>query len=100
LGDATDAIHLKDSKEQPDGEWYHVPVGSGDGQVLRILEDLAKRDWAGMLSIEPHLTHSRAVLATGPGGQQNQQFASMSPADTFQVAAEAGIDLLKRVGKR
>ncbi len=100
LGPATDAIHLKESKKQSDGTFQHVPVGTGDGHVPEILRDLADRGWEGPLTLEPHLAHSAAVMATGPSGQANQALKDMTPAECFQLAAEAAKDVLKQVGKR
>ena len=62
LADQTDAIHLKDSTQDN----MHVPVGQGNGQVEKILADAVKRGWSGPLTLEPHLTHSKSVVATGP----------------------------------
>lgn len=90
LRDVTDAFHLKDS----DAENQHVPVGQGAGRVRDILADAAARGWQGPASLEPHLKHSAAVMATGPSGQANQQFADMSPADCFHAAATAARELL------
>lgn len=99
LGDTSDAIHLKESKKQPDGGYFHVPVGTGDGHVQRILQTLADRGWTGPLTLEPHLSHSAAVMATGPSGQSDQALKDMTPAETFQVAADAAIGILKDVGR-
>ena len=93
LRDMTDAIHLKDS----DRKGQHVPVGAGAGQVRKILADAVARGWSGPLSIEPHLQHSKAVQATGPGGTPNQQYAQMSGADSFQAACAAALKLLGEI---
>lgn len=99
LGDTSDAIHLKESKKQPDGKYFHVPVGTGDGHVQRILQTLADRGWTGPLTLEPHLSHSDAVMATGPSGESNQALKDMTQAQTFQVAADAAIAILTDVGR-
>ena len=99
LATASDTIHLKDSKKQPNGDYHHVPVGDGDGHIPQILADLVKRQWQGQLTLEPHLAHSKAVLATGPSGKANEQLASLTPAQAFQVGADAAKKLLKDVGK-
>ena len=96
----THAIHLKESKKTEDGNFQHVPVGQGDGQIEKILTDLASRDWDGPLTLEPHLARSPAVLATGPHGQANASLADMSDAECFLAAAEAATALLKKIGKR
>jgi len=93
LRDVTDAFHLKDSTP----EHQHVPVGEGTGQIERILRDALARGWRGPLTIEPHLSHSGAVAATGPGGFQNETFASMPLPDSFDLAAGAAKELLARV---
>ncbi len=99
LASASDTIHLKDSKKQPSGEYHHVPVGEGDGNIPQILADMVKIGWQGQLTLEPHLAHSKAVLATGPSGKANQQLSSLTPAQAFQVAAKAAKKLLSDVGK-
>lgn len=99
LRDTTDAIHLKDSKWIGDKK-CHVPAGQGDGRIPDILADAAKRGWTGPLTLEPHLVHSAAVMATGPSGDTNQAFNQMTPPEAFQVAAEAAIQLMQTVGKR
>ena len=96
LRDRTDAVHLKDSTAPPNA--MHVPAGEGNGQIPRILADALERGWDGPLTLEPHLAHSAAVMATGPSGQQNQALADMSPAECFQVAAEAAKKVLAGIG--
>ena len=93
LRDVTDSIHLKDSTT----ENQHVPVGQGNGQVERILRDAVSRGWSGPLAVEPHLSHSKAVAATGPSGNRNEAFASMSPADSFHIAVETAQQLIEAV---
>ena len=90
LREVTDAFHLKDS----DDRHQHVPVGQGAGRVRDILADAAARRWHGPVSVEPHLQHSAAVMATGPSGQANRQFADMSSADCFHAAVAAARQLL------
>lgn len=94
LADRTDAIHLKDSTEGN----MHVPVGQGNGQIEKILSDAVARGWSGPLTLEPHLTHSKSVVSTGPSGQQNQAYSAMEPAESFEIAAQAAKDLLAKVG--
>jgi sugar phosphate isomerase/epimerase len=93
LKNATDAFHLKDSTK--DGQ--HVPIGQGAGYAREILRDAFQNNWSGPLSLEPHLAHSAAVMATGPSGQANQEFKNMSAADCFQVAAQEAKKLLQEV---
>ena len=96
LKGATDAFHLKDS----DAKNQHVPVGAGAGKVKQILTDALKSGWTGPLSLEPHLSHSGAVADTGPHGQANQAYASKTPAECFQIAADAAKKLLKEIGAK
>lgn len=93
LRDYHDAFHLKelDAKKQ------HVPIGTGIGQTQRILGDALARGWKGSLSLEPHLAHSPAVLATGPTGIANQSLASLPTAEVFHIAAEAAKLLMTQV---
>ncbi len=86
----TDAFHLKDS----DAEKRHVPIGQGEGQVRRILEAALAQGWTGMLSLEPHLTHSGAVARTSVGGKTSKAYEKMTPPQCFQTAAAAAIELL------
>lgn len=96
LRESTDAFHLKDSTAQN----QHVPAGQGAGQIERILRDALARGWRGPLAIEPHLSHSGAVSATGPSGVADETFASMPPAQSFHIAAQAAQQLLARVSQR
>ncbi len=90
----TDCIHLKDSNK----EKVHVPLGQGAGHVKTILSEALKAGWHGPLTLEPHLAHSKAVLATGPSGQVNVEYAKLSHAESFQIAADAAQKLLKEIG--
>jgi len=94
----TDAIHLKDNVRNADGKLHHVPAGQGGGFIKEILADAAKSGWTGPLTLEPHLTHSAAVMATGPSGVANQAYAAMTPAESFAIAAKTAKDLIASVG--
>ena len=94
LGDRTDAFHLKDS----DTKNQHVPIGQGNGRAKEILADAVKRGWSGPLSLEPHLQHSAAVMATHASGSANQKFSDMSAEDVYQLAAEVASKLLGDIG--
>ena len=94
LKDRTDGFHLKDST--PDH--MHVPVGEGVGQVRQILAEANALGWNGPLSLEPHVAHSSAVMATGASGREDQALKDLSPADSFQVAAEVAKKLLNEIG--
>ena len=93
LRDQTDAFHLKDS----DSKNQHVPLGQGAGFAREILADAATRGWTGILSLEPHLARSPAVLATGPSGQANQALKEMTAQEVWQVAARAARDVLEKI---
>jgi sugar phosphate isomerase/epimerase len=92
--DHVDAFHLKDS----DAAGHHTPVGQGIGGVREILADALARGFVGPFSLEPHLQHSPAVLATvaetGMDSKANQKFADMSAADCFHAAASVATKLL------
>lgn len=93
LRDHTDAIHLKDSR---DGQ--HMPAGEGAGFIPEILADAAARGWDGFLSVEPHLSHSAAVAATGPSGQANAKYGEMPLNESFVLAVNTAHALLKKTG--
>lgn len=94
LREMTDAFHLKDSTAKN----QHVPIGQGNGKAHEILNDAKNRGWCGPLSVEPHLSHSAAVMATGPSGQQNQEYSAMSLPDSFYTAVSIAQDLIEEVG--
>jgi len=94
LRDKTDAIHFKES----DANNQHVPLGTGAGQVRKILADAVSRGWSGPVILEPHLAHSAAVMATGPSGAANQALQDMTPAEVFQIAADAAKGVMDEVG--
>lgn len=94
LRDLTDAFHLKES----DKNNLHVPIGTGNGRVREILSDAKSRGWCGPLILEPHLQHSKAVLATvaitGMTTKPNAKFAEMKREDVFHYAAETAKSLM------
>jgi len=94
LAGQTDAFHLKDSDERN----QHVPIGQGNGQAPRILRAAAEAGWAGPLTLEPHLVHSAAVMATGPSGQANESYQHLGPRGCFKLAAAEAQQLLEDVG--
>ncbi len=91
--DKTDCFHLKDQLHNNE----HVPLGQGDTDARAILRDAHARGWRGPCVLEPHLTHSKAVVATGVHGTGDQSLASLSPADSFQVALKAARELLASI---
>ena len=94
LQDVTDGFHLKDSDENQ----QHVPAGQGAGQLRKILTDAQDRGWVGHLALEPHLSYSAAVMATGPSGQVNEALCNVTPDKSFQLAAEAANAMLNEIG--
>ena len=82
------SFHLKDSTS----ECVHVPIGEGAGKAREILTDALKSGWTGLLSLEPHLAHSEAVMATGPSGKAAMQ--DVDPVDAFLHGARIGKELL------
>lgn len=93
LHSQVDAFHLKDSKGSE-----HVPVGSGDGRVVDILTDAVRRGWSGPCSVEPHLSHSTAVAATGPSGTQSEAYGNIPTTESFHIACEAAKKVLTEAG--
>ncbi len=81
-------FHLKDSTH----EKVHVPLGEGAGQAREVLADAAAAGWSGLLSLEPHLAHSTAVIATGPSGTAAMQ--DRDPVDAFLHGAKTAQALL------
>lgn len=94
LKTVTDAFHLKDST----GDNQHVPAGQGAGRIPEILEAAVAMGWSGPVAIEPHLSHSGAVAATGPSGAVNEAFSAMPAEESFHLAVEVGKQLLADAG--
>jgi len=92
--DKTDCFHLKD--QRADGQ--HVPMGQGDTNAATILQAAKASGWQGPCVVEPHLTHSAAVVATGVHGSGDRSLADLSPAESFAVAVKASKDLLTSLG--
>ncbi len=107
LRDHIDAIHLKDNRwtkpanpaDPPcPSQLEHVPVGQGDGSVKEIIADAVKRNFSGPISVEAHLFHSPAVIATDASGIPNQTFESLNAPECFQIACTAAKKLLAAAG--
>ncbi len=94
LAPYTDAFHFKDQCE--DGQ--HVPIGFGDTAARAILKDAVRRGWSGPVTVEPHLTHSEAVLVTNVSGSGDTRMADLPPAETFNVACQAARELIEDLG--
>lgn len=65
----------------------NVPAGQGDGKMREILKDAFANNWAGMLTLEPHLTRTSGL--EGKNGAQ-----------LFKIASEALKGLLAEVGAK
>jgi sugar phosphate isomerase/epimerase len=96
LRDTTDAIHIKDNLWQGE-QFFHMPAGMGNGRIPEILADAAARGWQGPLTLEPHLQHSAAVVATGPSGVANQAYSNIPLAESFDIAAKAARAIFKKI---
>ncbi len=92
--DTTDCFHLKDQKHNN----QHVPIGTGDTDAPAILKDAVDAGWQGPCVVEPHLTHSDAVIATGVHGTGDVSLSNLSAAESFHIAVEAARQLLNSVG--
>jgi 3-dehydroshikimate dehydratase len=77
-------FHVKDCRKS-DGAI--VPAGQGDGHVREILRDAFATNWAGYLTLEPHLS------AAG-------QYAGFTGPSLFKTAAEALKAILQEVGAK
>jgi sugar phosphate isomerase/epimerase len=93
LESATDSFHLKDSR---DGQ--HTPAGQGAGFIREILSEAVAQGWNGPVAIEPHLSHSGAVAATGPSGIANETYSKMPLPESFHIACGIATTLLNEVG--
>lgn len=75
-------FHIKDYSN---AKKQNVPVGQGDGHVREILGDALKNNWAGLLTLEPHLT-------------KTDGFTDVDGGVRFKAAAEALKGILKEIG--
>jgi sugar phosphate isomerase/epimerase len=96
LRHATDAFHLKDSTK----ENQHVPIGQGNGHAREILSDAQSSGWVGSLSVEPHLSHSSAVMATHVSGEENQEYGKLPLPESFHAAVTIAQKLIEEVGAK
>lgn len=90
----TDCFHLKDQKVNG----QHVPIGLGDTDAEAILCDAISSGWQGAFVLEPHLTHSQAVITTGVHGAPDVSLTGLSRGDTFQIAVNAARKIMESVG--
>lgn len=65
LGDLTGYFHIKDKHpDQP----HCCAAGTGHGKIPQILADCKRRGWAGVMTIEPHMT--KAAQFSGFAGPE------------------------------
>ena len=79
-------LHVKDAiANTPDV----VPAGEGDGQLREVLAALKARDYAGFMSIEPHLGQYNAFGAlSGPEQWTRAHHALVGLIDELDVARD------------
>ncbi|QQE13501.1 sugar phosphate isomerase/epimerase [Planctomycetota bacterium] len=94
LKSITDCFHLKDQKLDN----QHTPIGLGDTNSPAILTEAITNGFTGPIIVEPHLTHSEAVLATHSTGTGDLSLASLPPAETFHIAVTTAQQLLTDAG--
>ncbi|QDU32219.1 3-dehydroshikimate dehydratase [Poriferisphaera corsica] len=94
LRDVTDCFHLKDQRWNNE----HTPIGLGDTKAKEILADAVEHGFNGPIIVEPHLTHSEAVLSTHSTGTGDLSLASLTPTETFELAVRTAKSLLDEVG--
>jgi sugar phosphate isomerase/epimerase len=64
LDSLTHYFHIKDAIP---GAATCVPAGEGKGQIPELLADLAKRNWSGFMTLEPHMSAAGQFSGfTGP----------------------------------
>jgi sugar phosphate isomerase/epimerase len=89
-----DGFHFKEC----DANGVHVPIDEGAGHAEAIVRDAYQSGWRGPMSLEPHLAHSEAVMATGPHGEQNQALSDLTTTEAYVYAADRAKQMLDRIG--
>jgi sugar phosphate isomerase/epimerase len=89
-----DGFHFKECT----ADGVHVPIDEGASHAEAIVADAVNSGWSGPISLEPHLAHSEAVMATGPHGQQNQALSELTTIEAYVYAAERAKAMLQRIG--
>lgn len=88
-------IHVKDARLE-DGRV--VPAGMGDGKLPEILADLARRDFRGYLSLEPHLYNFSGLAELEKGGHRtNVEAKPLSSYESFALAHSSLQSILKNL---
>jgi sugar phosphate isomerase/epimerase len=89
-----DGFHFKECT----ADGTHVPIDEGASHAEAIMADALASGWSGPISLEPHLAHSEAVMATGPHGQQNQALSDLTTVEAYVYAADRAKAMLTRIG--
>lgn len=64
LAELTDYFHIKDKKP---AEHTCIPAGQGVGQIAQVFADLKKKNWSGIMTLEPHMSAAGQFAGfTGP----------------------------------
>ena len=85
-------FHVKDVRK---ADGINVPAGKGDGGIKDILEALAKAEYKGFLSVEPHLYAFEGLQALERDPIHIEK--SGDPMEHFGTAVSALRDLLKDI---
>lgn len=88
-------IHIKDAIW---GSGKVVPVGYGDGNVKKILDDLFCNGFDGFLSLEPHLFEFKGLAELEKGGNKTEIDASrnLTGFEAFSLAYESLLKILQQ----
>lgn len=78
----TDFFHIKDKVRDAKS---CVPAGEGDGQFAELFDDLARIDWSGYMTLEPHMKTA-------------EQFQGFSGPENFRKAAGALQAICRKAG--
>jgi sugar phosphate isomerase/epimerase len=95
LREHTVHVHIKDGVWNPESNdcEYRMP-GEGDGQVVRICQDLKSRGYDGYISIEPHVAtvfHADEDKAADPEAQAKRLYESYVEYGQKMEALIAGL---------
>lgn len=94
LRDKTEAFHVKDQTKAG----HNVPIGQGDSDAERIIADAVSSGWNGPCTVEPHLVHSDAVLATHVTGKESAAYRELGAWECFQLACRETKSLFDKLG--
>ena len=82
LADLTQYFHIKDKVP---GAKTCVPAGQGAGQIDKIFADVKKRNWSGVMALEPHMKAA-------------EQFSGFSGPQLFAEAVKGLKAMLDKAG--